>query len=281
MKICIIGIGLIGGSMARSLRANGFVTRVIGVENNPDHGRQALALHLIDELLPLEEAVAASNLIVVATPVNSLTTLLPKVLDLVRPDQVLLDVGSTKVPVLAAVTGHAMRRRFVATHPMAGTEYSGPAAAVDGLFQGKRCVFSNTHESDPDAVGQVEALYSALGMTISRLDAADHDLHVAYVSHISHIASFALALTVLDKEKAEDRIFELAGGGFSSTARLAKSNADTWVPIFAQNRENVLDVLDEFINTASRFRTLLIKKDYQQFDALIRQANDIGRILDK
>jgi prephenate dehydrogenase len=183
------------------------------------------------------------------------------------------------MPVLETLQGHPQRGRFVATHPMAGTEYSGPEAAVPGLFSGKCCVLCDVEASDTDALALCQQLYEALGMRTVALDAFSHDLHVAYVSHISHIASFALALTVLEKEKNEDRIFELASGGFNSTVRLAKSSPDTWVPIFRQNRDNVLDVLDEFINTISRFRTLLIKKDFETFGALIQQANDIRRII--
>lgn len=279
MTITIIGPGLIGGSIALGLRDSGFAAQILGVDANPAHAARALALGLVDAVLPLPEAVRQSQVIVVATPVDSLTALLPQVLDLIDNKQVVLDVGSTKQPVLAAVEGHAKRGRFVATHPMAGTEYSGPEAAVRGLFAEKCCVFSDIEKSDPDALGICQKLYTALGMHTTTLDGAAHDLHVAYVSHISHIASFALALTVLEKERDEERIFELASGGFQSTVRLAKSNPDTWIPIFRQNRDNVLDVLDEFINTVSRFRTLLIKKDFDTFRQLMQQANDIRRIL--
>lgn len=279
MKICIIGIGLIGGSIARDAREKGLARRIIGVDKNPEHAREALALGVVDEILPFETAIAASDFIVCATPVDHLSELLPKVLDLLGPEQVAIDAGSTKSAVIQALAQHPRRGRFVATHPMAGTEYSGPGAAVSGLFSGKCCVLCDTAASAPDALQKVQAFYTALGMHLVELDGVAHDLHVAYVSHISHIASFALALTVLEKEREEARIFELASGGFSSTVRLAKSNADTWIPIFQQNRENVLDVLDEYINTISRFRTLLIKKDFDTFDRLIRKANDIRRIL--
>lgn len=279
MTISIIGPGLIGGSIAIGLRENGFASRLIGVDNNSAHAARAVELGLVDEVLPLEEAVRQSKVIAVATPVDSLTRLLPQVLDLVNDGQVVLDVGSTKTPILAAVEHHPKRPRFVATHPMAGTEYSGPEAAIPKLFEGKCCVFSDIENSAPDALGICQKLYAALGMRVTTLGGGDHDLHVAYVSHISHIASFALALTVLEKEKDENRIFELASGGFQSTVRLAKSSPETWIPIFRQNRDNVLDVLDEFINTVSRFRTLLIKKDFSKFEELIRHANDIRRII--
>lgn len=280
MIITIIGLGLIGGSLALGLRESGFADSVIGVDNNPGHAEMATTLGLADMMLPLAEAVRRSDVIVVATPVDSLTVLLPQVLDLVGQKQVVLDVGSTKGPVLQSVQQHANRDRFVATHPMAGTEYSGPEAAVRGLFEGKCCVFTDVDNSAADALAVARQLYEALGMRLTYLNGPEHDLHVAYVSHISHIASFALALTVLEKEREEQRIFELASGGFSSTVRLAKSNPDTWIPIFRQNRDNVLDVLDEFINTVSRFRTLLIKKDFSKFEELMRHANDISRIID-
>jgi prephenate dehydrogenase len=279
ITVTIIGPGLIGGSIALGLRASGFADRIIGVDANPAHAARAIELGLVDEALPLAEAVAQSRVVVVATPVDSLARLLPKILDLIDNEQVVLDVGSTKSLVLAAVEGHPKRGRFVATHPMAGTEYSGPEAAVSGLFEGKCCVLTDIARSDADALGIAQKLYAALGMRLTTLDGEDHDLHVAYVSHISHIASFALALTVLEKERDEQRIFELASGGFQSTVRLAKSSPETWIPIFRQNRDNVLDVLDEFINTVSRFRTLLIKKDFDTFDQLMRQANDIRRII--
>lgn len=265
--------------MAIGLRERGWAQRIVGVDANPEHAQEAVALGLVDEVLPLDEAVRQSDVIILATPVTTAVRLLPLILDKLRRDQTVLDVGSTKAPILECATGHLRRPRFVATHPMAGTEYSGPAAAIGGLFQGKACVFCDTTESAPDAVATVHSLYETLGMRIAELGAADHDLHIAYVSHISHIASFALALTVLEKEKDEDRIFELASTGFSSTVRLAKSNPDTWIPIFQQNRDAVLDVLDEFINTVSRFRTLLIKKDFDTFHALMEHANDIRRII--
>lgn len=279
MNIGIIGLGLIGGSLAIGLKKSGFAATVTGVDFNPEHARKALALGLVDTVTDLETAVENSEVIIVATPVDTLPSLVLQVLKQLREHQVVLDVGSTKMPLLDAVREAPLRHRFVAAHPMAGTEYSGPEAAVEGLFSGKCCVLCETGQSAPDAVAVAEALFSALEMRLTTLEGQEHDLHTAYVSHISHIASFALALTVLEKEREEDRIFDLASGGFSSTVRLAKSNPDTWTPIFQQNRDHVLDVLDEYINAVSRFRTLLIKKDFQSFHQLIQQANDIRRII--
>jgi len=279
MTISIIGIGLIGGSLAISLKENGFATRIIGVDINPDNIDKAYRRRLIDADLPLNEAIAQSDIIIVATPVDSMTKVIPLVLDQINEKQVVIDVGSTKVPILEAIQNHPMRRRFVATHPMAGTEYSGPEAAVPNLFNHKYTVLCNVAESDADAVQIVEDLYHSIPMNITHFESVEHDIHTAYISHISHISSFALALTVLAKEKDAERIFELASTGFSSTVRLAKSSPDTWIPIFRQNRDNVLDVLDEHISQLSQFRSLLIKKDFDTFHKLISEANQIRKII--
>ncbi len=278
MTLSIIGIGLIGGSLAITLKENGFAGRIIGVDANQANLDKALRRRLIDEDMPLEEAVAQSDLVVLATPVDVIIKLLPQVLDQVDR-QVVMDVGSTKQNLMAAVEGHPRRGRYVATHPMAGTEHSGPEAALPNLFDHKCTVLCNIEDSDEDAVLLVRRLYERIPMRVVYLEANQHDLHAAYVSHISHISSFALALTVLEKERDENRIFQLASGGFSSTVRLAKSSPDMWTPIFRQNRDHVLDVLDEHINQLSRFRSLLIKQDFDTFHSLIEEANKIRKIL--
>ena len=279
MTITIVGIGLIGGSLAITLKENGFATRIIGVDASQDNLDKAVRRRLIDEDMPLEDAVAQSDLIIVATPVDVMMHLLPQILDQITENQTVIDVGSTKERLLENLKNHPNRGRFVATHPMAGTEYSGPEAAIPNLFDHKCTVLCDVEASDPSAVETVERLYSSIPMKLVYLNAREHDVHTAYVSHIAHISSFALALTVLEKERDESRIFELASGGFDSTVRLAKSSADMWVPIFRQNRDNVLDVLDEHINQLSRFRSLLIKKDFETFYELILEANRIRPIL--
>ena len=280
MTVTIIGLGLIGGSLALSLRQHGLAQHVIGVERSPAHARRALELGLVHELeTDQDAAVRKADLIVVAVPVDALLTVLPQVLDAMAAHQVVIDVGSTKEALLAAVAAHPRRGRFVAAHPMAGTEFSGPDAAVPGLFEGKTVVLCDTHASDPDAVQQVEQLFRALPMRLLYLDGAAHDVHTAYISHISHITSFALALTVLEKEKEEQQIFDLASGGFESTVRLAKSAPATWVPIFRQNRLNVLDVLDEHLHQLQQLRELLAQEDYAGLTERIQQANHIRKIL--
>ncbi len=237
MTIGIIGTGLIGGSIAIGLRENAFAKTILGMDACEKNLAKAVELGLLDEAVALGEMQERCDVIIVATPVDALVKLLPKILDNTSKNQTVLDVGSTKLPILQAIASHPKRHRFVATHPMAGTEYSGPTAAIPNLFEGKCCVFCEAEKSAPDAVETARQLYQSLGMRITHLNGEEHDLHTAYVSHISHIASFALALTVLEKEQEEKRIFELASGGFSSTVRLAKSSPDTWIPIFRQNRD--------------------------------------------
>ena len=200
-------------------------------------------------------------------------------MDIVTDKQIVVDAGSTKYVLCKALTDHPKRKRFVATHPMWGTEYSGPESAVKDAFKGRTCVICEKEKSDPDAVAVVENIYKALGMHIAYMDAENHDVHAAYVSHISHITSFALANTVLEKEKEDKAIFELSGGGFESTVRLAKSNPSMWAPIFMQNRENVLDVLNEHISQLRKFKSCLEKENYEYLVELMQNANKISRII--
>lgn len=278
MTISIIGIGLIGGSMAISLKENGFADRIIGVDKSQENLDKAIRRRLIDEEMDMESAVKESNIIIISTPVNAMLEVLPEVLDLVE-NQVVIDVGSTKFELMESVKNHPKRTQYVGTHPMGGTEHSGPEAAIPNLFDKKTTVICDAEQSKKAAVELIEKMYSSMDMKLIYMDAKSHDVHTAYISHISHISSFALALTVLEKEKDEKAILNLASSGFSSTVRLAKSSANMWVPVFQQNRDNVLDVLDEHINSLSKFRTLLIKKDFKKIYDLIEQSNDIKRIL--
>jgi prephenate dehydrogenase len=200
-------------------------------------------------------------------------------MDLINENQIVADAGSTKFALCSALADHPLRRRFVATHPMWGTEYSGPEAAIRESFSGRTCVICEKEKTDPAAVDRIEETYRKLGMTIVHMDAYNHDIHAAYVSHISHITSFALANTVLEKEKEEDAIFGLAGGGFESTVRLAKSSPAMWAPIFMQNRENVLDVLNEHISQLRKFKSCLEKENYEYLEELMKNANKISRII--
>jgi len=278
MRIAVVGLGLIGGSMAIDLRKTGFADSFVGVESSPTHAQEAVQLNIVDEVLPLEQAIVQSDLVLLATPVSQLRHLLPQVLDLVE-GQIVVDVGSTKSNLLEVVKHHARRQNYVATHPMAGTEFSGPSAAIEGLFKDKVAILCGVENSDSDMVSKVIEMYDHLGMPVVEMDAAEHDMHAAYVSHISHISSFALAITVLEKEKYSNNIFLMASGGFDSTVRLAKSSHQMWTPVFTQNSENVISVLDTYIKELVKFRNAIEDQDEEKLDELILQANDIKKIL--
>lgn len=277
--ITVVGVGLISGSFSLALKDHQLVSKVIGVSRTGATAQRALELGIIDEILPLEEAVRQSDLVYVAIPVDATLPVMKTIMDMITDRQTVADAGSTKQALCESLARHPMRRRFVATHPMWGTEYSGPDAAVHDAFRGRSCVICERELSAPDAVEAMEKIYRLLGMNLVYMDAKSHDVHAAYVSHISHITSFALANTVLEKEKEEDAIFELAGGGFESTVRLAKSSPSMWAPIFMQNRENVLDVLNEHISQLRKFKSCLEKENYEYLKELMEQANKIKRIL--
>ncbi len=277
-RVAIIGVGLIGGSLAIQLHEKKLASRLIGVDASKEHAQLALDLELVDEILPLDEAIGRSDVIVLAMPVDIMVWILPEILDKID-QQIVFDMGSTKSQLIDAVKDHPKRGRFVATHPMWGTEYSGPSAAVKGAFENKAVIICDPSGSDEDALTWVKHMYQKIGMHLLEMDARAHDLHAAYVSHISHITSFALANTVLEKEKEGNAIFEMASAGFESTVRLAKSNPAMWVPIFLQNKENVLDVLKEHIAQLSRFKESIEKDDHAYLLRLIEDANKIKRIL--
>ena len=277
--VTIVGVGLISGSLALAMKEKGFAKKIIGVSKTDASLQKAMQLGFIDAALPLAEAVQQSDFIYVAIPVDATIPVMLEIMNLITDKQIVADAGSTKFALCTALKNHPMRRRFVATHPMWGTENSGPEAAVTGAFSGRACVICEKENADAAAVLKVENLYRQLGMHIIYMDAANHDMHAAYVSHISHITSFALANTVLEKEREEDAIFELAAGGFESTVRLAKSNPAMWAPIFMQNRENVLDVLNEHISQLRKFKSSLEKENLEYLTELMTNANKIKRIL--
>jgi len=277
-RISIVGVGLIGGSLALQLHEKKISSRLIGVEANEFHAQKALELELVDEILPLDEAINNSDIIILAIPVDKMVILLPEILNKVS-NQVVIDLGSTKSQLVKSVKNHPKRGRYVAAHPMWGTEYSGPEAAVKGAFEKVAVVICNATDSDKDALEWAKNMFGKIGMRMLDMDADNHDLHAAYVSHIAHITSFALANTVLEKEKEEEAIFEMASAGFESTVRLAKSNPSMWVPIFMQNKENVLDVLNEHITQLRKFKSCLEKENYSYLLELIEDANKIRGIL--
>ena len=278
MTVTIIGTGLIGCSMANRLKETGFAQKIIGIDNNPVNIQTALELGWIDCTMTPDNAFKESELIIIAIPVDASLGILPGLLSKLDK-QVLMDVGSTKGIICRSVADHNKRGRYVATHPMWGTEKEGPESVIPDAFTGRVAVICEKEKSDADALQMVETLYTRIGMQLVYMDSDVHDVHAAYVSHISHIASYALSLTVLEKEKEEDAIFELASGGFESTVRLAKSNPAMWVPIFMQNKENVLDVLNEHITQLRKIKSCLEKENFSYLRELIENANKIKRIL--
>ena len=283
MKVGIIGLGLIGGSMAIDLKRKGFACEVLGVENEPVNAAAAEKIGLVDRVVSYEECVAESDIVVLAVPVGAAVKMLPDILDRFHsaPDaqKIVIDVCSTKEHLARSVKYHPARKQYVATHPMAGTEYSGPWAALPGLFDGHAGIICDAEESDSKAVRTVERLYETLNMRTIYMNSSNHDVHTAYVSHISHVTSFALALTVLEKEKDEKHIFDLASGGFSSTVRLAKSSPDMWTPILTQNGDNVLHVIDTYIEKMKAFRDAIAEGDEESIRDLIAESNKIRRII--
>lgn len=279
MIISIIGLGLIGGSLALDLRSNGFATRIIGSDANPKHQKQALDLQLVDEVMDWEDACQEGDLIILAVPVSAILDLLPKTLDLIKTDAVVMDMGSTKSEIQEKIAQHPKRNRAVLAHPMAGTEYSGPEAAIHNLFHRKVALICHPEQSDADARELAERLLKSLFMRIIYMDAKEHDTHAAYVSHISHISSFVLALTVLEKEKSEANIFNMASGGFASTVRLAKSSPKMWRDVYEQNADNLIDVLNSYIEKMNAFKAHIEAGDFDKTAELMQKANEIGRIL--
>ena len=283
MKVGIIGLGLIGGSIAVDLRRRGYARERLGVEADQVNAAAALKRGLVDKVTDLDECLSESDMVVLAVPVGAAVRLLPRILDsfdaVGSAEKIVIDVCSTKEHLARCVRYHPCRRQYVATHPMAGTEYSGPWAAMSGLFDGHACIICDAEESAPNAVRRVEELYDVLNMRMIYISSSSHDVHAAYVSHISHVSSFALALTVLDKEKDEKHIFDLASGGFSSTVRLAKSSSEMWTPILSQNRENVLHVMDTYIEKMNAFRQAIADGDEDAVRGLIEEANRIRRII--
>lgn len=278
MKICVIGLGLIGGSMAIDLKKRGFCKHVAGVDTNAGHAIKALDLGIVDEIVSLENGVKESDLVILAVPADATLKLLPDVMNLVN-EQIVTDVCSTKESICESIKNHPKRMNFVAGHPMAGTEFSGPEAAFPGLFDGKATIICEDEKSSDKAKVAIQNLYETLNMRIIKMDSKNHDVHAAYVSHISHISSFALALTVLEQEANEKNIFDLASGGFDSTVRLAKSSAAMWAPILADNSENVTQVLQTYIDRLNDFKTAIEKKDLEAITQNIEEANKIKKIL--
>ncbi|MFT6716941.1 MAG: prephenate dehydrogenase [Saprospiraceae bacterium] len=279
MKVGIIGIGLIGGSLAKSLKSVGFSSEIIGFDNNKKHATTAIDLTLIDRLATVDEICEQADLILITIPVNAAKELIPTLLDKISNKQILIDFGSTKVGICEAVKNHRNRAQFVASHPIAGTENTGPDAAIDLLFKEKVCIICENELSAEISLKVASDMFDALAMRVLFMDAKEHDRHIAYVSHLSHISSFVLGKTVLEIEKDEKNIFNMAGSGFASTVRLAKSSPQMWAPIFAQNSEYLSIALDTYIENLQEFRRFLDSNNQDEMLQLMEKTNEIRRVL--
>ncbi len=278
--ICFIGLGLIGGSMALKIKKEAPSVRRIGVETNEDHARFAIQEGIVDEVLSLEEAISNADLVVIALPVNLISGILPTVLNLVSGTQkTVLDAGSTKKGICDSVTDHPARTNFVAGHPIAGTENSGPAAAFDSLFDNKRFIICESEKSSAFALDEALRFVSLLNMQVTFLTPDVHDRSYAYVSHLSHAISYSLGVSVLEMEKEIEGLVELSGSGFSSMVRLAKSSASMWVPVLMQNQKETTMAIDRFVSRLERVKDLINQKDEAGLRAFILHANEIHELL--
>ncbi len=280
MKVTVIGLGLIGGSMAKDLKKSGFATEIIGVDANPGHLKEALKRGIADRTCSMEEAIICADLLLLAIPVDNIARILPRVLDLITPSTTVTDVGSTKKVICDTVVDHPNRGNYVPSHPMSGTENSGPQAAVNGLFEGKISIICDHEKSGPQHLALVEKMYQSLGMLIAYMTADEQDHSTAFVSHLPHATSFALANAVLDHEERKI-IFDLASGGFRSAVRLAKSSPEMWNPIFKQNRVYLVEALEVYIKHLQEMKEGIRDEDEKQTEKLMRNANRIRGVLDQ
>lgn len=278
MNIHVIGIGLIGGSMVLDIKELYPNATIYGIDNNEAHLQEAIALGVIDKASTFDD-LGTADFVIVSVPVDVALTVLPKVLDVIGENTIVFEVGSTKKPICEAVADHPRRRNFIATHPIAGTEFSGPSAAIKGLFKGKTNIICEVEKTTFKLQEKALQLFTAIGMRIRYMDPTSHDKHIAYVSHLSHISSFMLGKTVINKEKDEQDIFDMAGSGFESTVRLAKSSPAMWTPIFKQNKKQVIETLEEYISNLTQFKDLLVADDYSAIYEEMESVNKIKEIL--
>ena len=276
-NVLIIGLGLMGGSIAKDLKNTGKY-RIWGIDQNKHHEQEAMKLGWLDEIVSIEK-VKEADWVILAVPVNYLPNLAVEVLNRVNDDTIVFDMGSIKHPLCQAIEHHPKRTQFVAAHPIAGTEYSGPIAAIAHLFKKKLTIICDSQLTCPQKLAKTVQLWKSLGSRIQLMNADEHDKHLAYVSHLSHISSFMLGKTVLEIEQDEHQIFNLAGSGFESTVRLAKSLPATWVPIFLQNQQHILQSLDEYIDNLQQFRNLIHQQNHQELTSIMQQCNHVGEIL--
>jgi len=277
-QVSIIGVGLIGGSFALDLKHFIPEVHITGIDQNETHLTEAMSLGIVDQKGSMN-SLKTADLVVLAIPVNAVLKILPQVLNLISDQAVVIDMGSTKEAICKAVSTHPRRAQFLATHPIAGTEFSGPSAAINGLFENKTNIICEVEKTLPNLGESVLSVFKTMGMHLRFMAAKDHDKHIAYVSHLSHISSFMLGKTVIEKEKNERNIFDMAGSGFESTVRLAKSSPDMWTPIFEQNKDNVIETLTEYIQNLNQFKAFMEKDDFEAVHNEMKNTNYIKQIL--
>ena len=280
MRVCIVGLGLLGGSFGLALRNIEGEYYITGVDTDEGHAKAALDLGIADELSTFEHGISEADLVILATPVDTIVDQVYSSLDLIKPEAVVVDLGSTKALICSTADKHPARGRFVATHPIAGTEDSGPTAAFAELLPGKMMIICDREKSDKDALQTVMDLFEKIKMKTEFMASVAHDIHIAYVSHLSHISSFALGATVLEKEKNEKNIFIMAGSGFDSTVRLAKSSPEMWTPIFSQNKENISEAIGMYIEKLKAFKEMLDLDNQQSTFDFMKDTNEIRRVLE-
>ena len=280
MKILFVGTGLIGGSFSLALKGHNLITSAGGFSRNPTNLDRSLELGIIDKkFTSLDEGINWADWIILSIPVDAIVKLLPGIMDQLQDHQVVIDFGSTKATICEAVADHPRRSQFIAAHPIAGTEYSGPDAAFADLYIDKLMIIGEQERSDPKALAKLEKICKQLQMRLEYMGATAHDTHLAYISHLSHVTSFALSCAVLEKEKDGDIILELAGSGFASTVRLAKSSPDMWAPIFFENKEKVLAAVNRFSDQIERFRLLLENNDWEGMQQFLEEGRKIKKVI--
>ncbi|WP_298532943.1 prephenate dehydrogenase [uncultured Algibacter sp.] len=277
-NIYAIGVGLIGGSLCIDIKKNNPDVVIHGISRKESTLDKALELGLINEKATLDD-ISEADLVIVSIPVDATVKLLPTILDKISDSGLVVDAGSTKVDICKVVENHPKRRNFLAMHPIAGTEHSGPTAAIEGLFVGKTNIVCEVEKTTFKLQEKALKLFTDIGMRIRYMNPEAHDKHIAYVSHLSHISSFMLGKTVIEKEKNERDIFDMAGSGFASTVRLAKSSPEMWTPIFKQNKTNVIETLEEYINNLTQFKELMKADDFDAINTEMQNTNHIKDIL--
>ena len=277
-KIYIIGVGLIGGSFALEIKKIFPDSNIIGIDNSKENLDQAINLGIVDTIGSIDD-ITNPFMILLAIPVKSIINILPNALDKSTQDTIVIDFGSTKNSICKSVINHKNRSNFVAAHPIAGTEFSGPNAAHYGLFDNKNIIICEHEKSNDNIINNSLEIFSKMKMIVSYMDSISHDKHIAYVSHLSHLSSFMLGKTVMDEEESEKNIFDMAGSGFESTVRLAKSSPKMWTDIFDDNKANVLKSLSDYINNLELIKDLIESNKFEELESQLKKTNYIKKIL--